>query len=166
MFEQCYTLVSHVTSHLNHRSSQTSNLKPGGYIECQDVVYPVVCMDTTLTPETSAILRWCSLFIEAEALSGLDATAANHFGSKLHAAGFVDIRRKSFKWPLGKWVKGEKYKQLGYWVEENFLDFLPSSVFGLFTRVLKWSRDEVELFLSECRREMREHKERHFYAHM
>jgi hypothetical protein len=32
--------------------------------------------------------------------------------------------------------------------------------------VLKWTREEVELFLAEVRREKREMKERHFYVNM
>jgi hypothetical protein len=104
--------------------------------------------------------------MEAAAQTGLDATAPSHFGPKLRAAGFVDVQRKNFKWPLGKWAKGKKNKLLGYYAEEDFNDFLPGSVLGLFTRVLKWTREEVELFLAEVRREKREMKERHFYANL
>jgi hypothetical protein len=123
-------------------------------------------MDTSLTPETSPFLRWCSLFIEAAAKTGLDATAPTKFSSKLRAAGFVDIRRKTLKWPVGQWAKGAKNKLLGYYIYEDYNDFLPSSALGLFTRVLKWTREEVELFLAEVRRETREQKERHFYVNM
>jgi hypothetical protein len=123
-------------------------------------------MDKSLTPETSPVLRWATLFVEAAAQIGLDITAPGHLGTKLRAAGFVDIRRKNCKWPMGKWAKGDKNKQIGYWVQEDWADFLPSSVLGLFTRVLKWSRDEVELFMAEVRKETREQKERHFYANL
>ncbi|KAF2690629.1 S-adenosyl-L-methionine-dependent methyltransferase [Lentithecium fluviatile CBS 122367] len=152
LFEQAYT--------------QHSNLKPGGYLECQEPTFPAFCIDPSLTPETSPILRWGSLFIEAAAKTGLDATAPRDFSSKLRAAGFVDIQRKNFKWPLGKWAKGAKNKLLGYYVFEDFMDFLPGGTLGLFTRVLKWTREEVELFLAECRREIREEKGRHFYFNL
>lgn len=54
-------------------------------------------------------------------------------------------------------------KLLGYYVYEDVMDWLPSSAMGLFTRVLKWSREEVELFLVECRRDLKD-RSRHFYA--
>lgn len=121
-------------------------------------------MDSSLTPETSPILRWSSLFIEAAAKTGLDATAPSNLAAKLRAAGFVDIHAKCYKWPIGRWAKGAKLKLLGYYVYEDVLDWLPSSALGLFTRVLKWSREEVEVFLAECRRELKDRKDRHFYA--
>lgn len=46
---------------------------------------------------------------------------------------------------------------------EDWMSFLPNSM-ALLTRVLKWSREEVEVFLAECRKEMKEQKKgRHFY---
>ncbi|KAF2642299.1 S-adenosyl-L-methionine-dependent methyltransferase [Massarina eburnea CBS 473.64] len=143
-----------------------TNLKPGGYLECQEPAFPIHCMDTSLTIDQSPILRWSQLFIDAAAVTGLDATAPNDFASKLRAAGFVDIRTKNYKWPVGTWGMGKKMKLLGYFANEDFKDWLPSAALGLFTRVLKWSREEVEVFLSECRRERREQRGRHFYANV
>jgi SAM-dependent methyltransferase len=140
-----------------------ANLKPGGYLECQELVFPIRCMDPGVTTENSPLLRWSSLFIEAAVKIGLDATGPRHFAPKLRDAGFVDVNLKTYKWPVGKWAKGAKFKLLGRFVYEDLLDWLPSSSLRLFTTVLQWSREEVEVFLSECRAEAKR-KDRHYYG--
>jgi hypothetical protein len=47
-------------------------------------------------------------------------------------------------------------------VNEDLWDALPSLSLGLFTRVLRWSREEVEVFLAECRQDSRR-RDRHYY---
>lgn len=123
-------------------------------------------MDTSLTPSTSPFLRWSALFIEAAAQIGIDATAPLCFGQKLREVGFVDVKLKIYRWPVGQWAKGDKAKSLGKFAHEDLMDWLSSGSLGLFTRVLGWSRERMELFLAEVRRELKEHKERHFYGHV
>ncbi|KAH8696830.1 S-adenosyl-L-methionine-dependent methyltransferase [Phaeosphaeriaceae sp. PMI808] len=140
-----------------------ANLKPGGYLECQELAFPLQCMDPGVTAENSPLVRWSNLFVEAAKKIDLDATGPRHFTSPLREAGFVDINLKTYKWPVGKWAKGPKFKLLGRFVFEDLMDWLPSSSLGLFTRVLKWTREEVEVFLSECRAEAKR-KDRHYYG--
>ncbi|KAJ8109272.1 hypothetical protein OPT61_g7585 [Boeremia exigua] len=146
LFEQAYT-----------------NLKPGGYIECQEITFPIKTMDPGLTAENSPLVRWSDLFFKAAGKAGLDATGPRHLAPKLQQAGFVTINLKTYKWPLGGWAKGAKFKLLGRYVYEDILQALPSLSLGLFTRVLHWSQEEVEVFLAECRQESKR-KDRHFYA--
>lgn len=138
-----------------------ANLKPGGYIECQEMTFPIRCMDPGVTAENSPLMRWSELFLEAAGKTGLDATGPRHLAPKFREAGFVDVHVKTYKWPLGKWAKGAKFKLLGRFVYEDLWDALPSLSLGLFTRVLEWSRPEVEVFLAECRQESRR-KDRHY----
>jgi SAM-dependent methyltransferase len=140
-----------------------ANVKPGGYIECQELTFPIRSMDEGVTAENSPLVRWSELFMEAAGKTGLDASSPRHFAPKLRDAGFVEINVKTFKWPLGTWAKGSKFKLLGRFVYEDLLDWLPSSSLGLFTKILQWSREEVEVFLAECRQEAKR-KDRHFYA--
>lgn len=139
-----------------------ANLKPGGYIECQELTFPVKCMTPGVTAANSPFMRWSELFFEAADRTGLDAAGPRHLAPKLQQAGFVDINLKTHKWPVGKWAKGSKFKLLGRYVSEDLQDALPSLSLRLFTRILNWSRDEVEVFLAECRRESKR-KDRHYY---
>jgi len=143
-----------------------AHLVPGGYLELQDITYPAMCMDTSLTPETSPMLQWSSLFVEAATRLGLDVTAPRYFGQMLHDAGFVDVRLKIYTWPVGKWAKGEKWKTLGEYAQSNLMDWLGGGSLWLFIKMLGWSRIKLELFLAEVRRELRDRTERQFYAHV
>ena len=140
-----------------------ANLKPGGYLECQDLAFPIRCIDPDVTAENSPLIRWSEYFLDAAKKIGLDGTSPRHFTPQIRNAGFKSINYKNYKWPVGKWAKGARFKLLGRFVYEDLMDWLPSSSLGLFTRVLKWSREEVEVFLSECRAEAKR-KDRHFYA--
>ncbi|CAO2658560.1 Nn.00g062830.m01.CDS01 [Neocucurbitaria sp. VM-36] len=140
-----------------------ANLKSGCYLECQEIAFPIKCMDPGITAENSVLMRWSNLFLEAAAKMGLDGTGPRHFTPQLRDAGFVNVNMKTYKWPVGKWAKGAKFKLLGRFVYEDLMDWLPSSSLGLFTRVLLWTREEVEVFLAECRTEAKR-KDRHYYA--
>ncbi|KAH7357650.1 S-adenosyl-L-methionine-dependent methyltransferase [Pyrenochaeta sp. MPI-SDFR-AT-0127] len=140
-----------------------ANLQPGGYLECQEIAFPIRCMDPGVTAENSPLVRWSELFIEAAGKVGLDGTGPRRFAPKIRDAGFVNVNVKTYKWPIGKWAKGAKFKLLGRFVYEDTMDWLPSSALGLFTRVLKWTREEVEVFLAECRTEAKR-KDRHYYG--
>jgi hypothetical protein len=140
-----------------------SNLKPGGYLECQEPALPIQSLEPNLTTEHSPLLRWSHLFVETATQTGFDLTAPHDFVAAMRRAGFVDIHAKQYKWPIGKWAKGDKMKLLGYYTQEDMKDFLSSSTLRLFTRVLKWSREEVEVFLASCRQDMKDPR-RHFYA--
>lgn len=92
---------------------------------------------------------------EASGKVGLDLTAAASFREPLRAAGFVDIHAKHYKWPVGTWAKGAKYKLLGKFAREDILDLLSSSSLALLTRVMKWTREEVEVLLANVRNDLK-----------
>ncbi|KAF2737254.1 S-adenosyl-L-methionine-dependent methyltransferase [Polyplosphaeria fusca] len=143
-----------------------ANVKPGGWVELQEISFPPLSTDPSITAENSPLLRWSDLFHEAASRIGLDAQGPMKIGPILRQSGFVNITAKTYKWPIGRWAKGDKMKLLGRFCYEDLLDWLPSSSLGLFSRVLKWSRDEIEVFLSTVRKELKEEKHRHFYANV
>lgn len=139
-----------------------NNLVSGGYVESQEPTFPVQCMEKDVTAANSPLIRWSDLFIEAASKTGLDATGPHHLGPKFSAAGFVDVNLKMNKWPVGTWAKGGKLALVGQYMYEDLMEWLSSSSLGLFTRVLEWTREEVEAFLDECRAEAAR-KDRHYY---
>ncbi|KAF2490796.1 S-adenosyl-L-methionine-dependent methyltransferase [Lophium mytilinum] len=143
-----------------------ANLKPGGYLEIQDFYFPCCCSDPSINSTNSPLMQWAELLVSAGAKIGIDMLLPGHLGETLKAAGFTEIHSKHYKWPVGPWAKGDKNKLLGRFAKEDLMDWLPSSALGMFTRVHGWTREEVEVFLASVRRELKEHKERHFWANM
>lgn len=91
--------------------------------------------------------------MEAGTKAGLTIGRASDFVTPLREAGFVGITGRRFKWPVGEWAKGSRNKKLGRWTFQNMMEGLQGGSLALFTRVLGWSRERVELFLVEVRRE-------------
>lgn len=76
----------------------------------------------------------------------------------LQEAGFVDVVEIPFKWPVNRWPKDAKFKELGMWTQENFVSGIEAMSLALFTRILGWTRDEVLIFVAHVRKDMRDQK--------
>ncbi|KAJ4271188.1 hypothetical protein NW764_013554 [Fusarium oxysporum] len=131
------------------------NLEPGGYLEMQDLTYPIACDDGTLPPDCE-VLRSGLLSIEASAKAGRAMNLAPKYKTFLEKAGFVDVVEKQFKWPINEWPKDKHYKELGKWSYANINNGLEGLLLGLFTRFLGWSADEVRVFCSAMRKQLRD----------
>ena len=91
----------------------------------------IVKMDRTLDPD-------------------LDDTVA-----AMRRIGFVDIVVRPFKLPLGTWENEEHLKKGGL-AQLVALDVgLQSISLAVFTRLLGWTAEEVEVFLAQVRKDMK-----------
>ena len=88
------------------------NLTPGGTIELQEIMLPIISDDNTF-PDDCALSRWSKLLRDAFAGTGRYADAALSFQQQLSDAGFVEINVIKEKWPTNRWPRDKKYKQLG-----------------------------------------------------
>ncbi|EJT77236.1 hypothetical protein GGTG_07148 [Gaeumannomyces tritici R3-111a-1] len=130
------------------------NLSPGGWIELLDPVSPIYCDDGTL-PKDSAIYRWSNLLAEAAAKLGSRLDSGLTYKDQLLDAGFTNVVQTTYKWPINAWPKDPKHKELGAWSYENTMQALQAISLALFTRALNWTVDELELFLVEVRKDLR-----------
>ncbi|KAF2969775.1 hypothetical protein GQX73_g3800 [Xylaria multiplex] len=85
------------------------NLRPGAWIELQDVDGMVHCDDGTLTPDWP-ILVFTNIMVEAFAKFGTKSHAAVFGGQYLTKAGFVNIQHHTIKLPYGTWPKDRKWE--------------------------------------------------------
>lgn len=129
------------------------NLQPGGYLEIQDFYFPARTTEDH-TPQTSKYLEWTALMMQATRKAGLDFQAPLKFKDQLTEAGFVDIHFETFAWPIGTWAKGKKQKILGRMALFNGKEAVTAGALALFTRVLDWSREAVDVFLTDVRKEL------------
>lgn len=128
------------------------NLTPGGYVELQDVDVIMGSDDGTLTEDTT-LHKWCKLLDEAATTFNRSFERTTNFKDMLKDIGFVDVVETRFKWPTNRWPKDKKFKELGAWNNENAKSALEALTMAPFTRGLGWSREEVELFLVNLRKD-------------
>lgn len=140
------------------------NLKPGGWMEVQEVLFPVCSVDDPV-PRDSPLLKFSQLALEAAAKIGIDMTIAPRFKESLAEQGFVNIRREAIKWAIGTWSKGKEEKNIGRWTRENTRQFITPMATTLFTKNLGWSTDQVESFLVGVRKDVKD-STKHFYWQM
>ncbi|KAJ0337694.1 hypothetical protein COL922a_006492 [Colletotrichum nupharicola] len=128
------------------------NLKPGGYVELQEIDLFATSDDGTLKPE-SALMRWCNLLMEASEKFGRPFVRGPTLKDIMSAAGFVDVSITVLKWPTNSCPKDPKYKEIGIWENANMLEGLEGFSMAALTRGHNWSRIEVEVFLAEVRKD-------------
>lgn len=130
------------------------SLKPGGYVEIQDIVFPIRSDDNTLD-HSSALWKWNQCMIEASANLGRPLDIGGSYKEIVIAAGFEEVEERYYRWPQNRWPKDPKYKELGLWTCANIVNGLEGLSMALFTRGLGFTKDEVLAFLVEVRKDMR-----------
>ncbi|KAF5549420.1 mRNA 3 end-processing YTH1 [Fusarium phyllophilum] len=140
-------------------SESYKNLNPGGRIEMIDIIYPLLSDDDTLT-KYSALSKWSALLHDIFTKNGRPMDSTLKYKDQLEAAGFVDVNIVKRKWPLNRWPKDPKHKQIGTWAQQNTLDALAALSLAVFTRPdgqggLGWSKEEVEVFLTDVRKDIK-----------
>ncbi|KAF7558837.1 hypothetical protein G7046_g5334 [Stylonectria norvegica] len=129
-------------------------LAPGGWVECQDICFPVCCDDDSLA-EDSYIKQWSNFMIEATGVFQRTALSASFYKQQMIDAGFVNVTEVIYKWPMNRWPADPHHKELGYWCYHNIAGGLSGLSMALFTRGLGWSPEEVEVFLANVRNDMK-----------
>ncbi|KAK7734970.1 hypothetical protein SLS53_007747 [Cytospora paraplurivora] len=124
------------------------NLNPDGWLEIQDIQFPLNCDDDTMLPN-GALKRWSDLMVEAGEKSGFLLTTCERAGDMMHEAGFVDIVRIPYKWPINEWPREPKWKEVGKRTAVNFRDGMSGIMMALFTRFMGWSKEQVEEFCAQ-----------------
>ncbi|KAF7556940.1 hypothetical protein G7Z17_g985 [Cylindrodendrum hubeiense] len=129
------------------------NLSPGGYIELMDPIYPVTSDDGTV-PKESAVFKWSTLMNEAAHKLGTGLDSGLRYKDQLIDAGFTNVTEAPYKWPMNTWPKDLKLKELGAWGNVNLVGGVQGLSMFLFTKMLGWSTDELEVFCVDVRKDM------------
>ena len=127
-----------------------------------DLAIPGRTDDNSFPPD-SALARWGELISQATASFGRPADSMYKYREQLAEAGFVNIVEAKYKWPGNRWPKDPKLKELGMYNNSMLGDSLTGISQALFTRVLGWSMEELEVFLVDVRKEMKDTKIHCYY---
>ncbi|TVY43962.1 Secondary metabolism regulator [Lachnellula subtilissima] len=125
--------------------------KPGGYMESQDYYSVPYCDDGTMPPDWP-FLEWNKYSDDAAMEADRPMRIANKFKRWYKAAGFVDVQEKVFKVPVNAWPRDRHLKTLGMMSEENWLCGLSAFSMGPFSRILNWSKPQIEVYLVNVRK--------------
>ncbi|KAG0652168.1 putative methyltransferase [Hyphodiscus hymeniophilus] len=132
-----------------------THLEPGGYLELQDLKFPFLSDDGTLTPD-HALYQWSEFMIEASTKAGKPINFSAQFEQLMKDAGFVNVKAKALKWPSNGWPKNKKEKTLGLWQGENLAYGIEGFSLALFTRILGWTKEEVDVFLMKVKSDIKD----------
>ncbi|KIW30060.1 uncharacterized protein PV07_05837 [Cladophialophora immunda] len=130
------------------------NLAPGAMLEVQDISFHLACEDGTL-PADSALAKWAAYMLEASKQLGCPLDSVESVRRIMIETGFVDVEETPYIWPMSPWKKDPTLKKIGVWTYHNFTTSLSGISLALFTRGLAWTADELEAFLIDVRKDMR-----------
>lgn len=131
--------------------SSRSALKPGGWIEIQELRFVLLSDDSTLQPD-DPVDDFIKNVGKGLSVAGVDLLAMERNPNNLQAAGLIDVEQKVFKVPLGVWPRNPKMKTVGLYHRSSIYDGLQGIGMGPFTRGLKWTPEEVEVYLIGVRK--------------
>ncbi|KAF6802330.1 methyltransferase domain-containing protein [Colletotrichum musicola] len=131
------------------------NLEPGGHLELQEIDLFPRSDDLSLTP-SSALMRWADLLVSASVKFNRPYVQIPTLVDLLRETGFADVSMKVFKWPSNEWPRDPKWKWLGAWQSENMLSGLEGFSMAPLTRAHGWTRAQVEVFLIDVRRDLKD----------
>jgi hypothetical protein len=128
-------------------------LKPGGWIEIQDMRWAYGSDDNTVVPEY-APQKMMELVQMGLAALGIDSQSTEKHFERLTNAGFANIGQFGRSVPVGLWPAVRQSKQMGMYCRTHTLDGLEAVMLGPLTRGLGWSKERVEEFSSSVRSDL------------
>ncbi|QSZ36771.1 hypothetical protein DSL72_006654 [Monilinia vaccinii-corymbosi] len=118
--------------------------KPGGYMESQEIMFTPYCDDESMS-DRWPFLEWAGYVEKAATKAGRSMNVANRLKGWYEAAGFVDVQEKIYKLPINPWPEDRNLQKLGQMSEENWLACLSSFSMALFSRILDWKQEQIEV---------------------
>ncbi|CAI0652723.1 unnamed protein product [Colletotrichum noveboracense] len=141
-----------------------NNLTPGGCLELQETEASFLSDDGTL-PADSALVRFTELLRGAAEKFGRVFIDVKELKAIMIEVGFEDVTLSRYKWPVNTWPKDPHYREIGAYNYENVMDAVDGLAMAPLTRAYEWTRAEVEVFLVDVRKDVK-NKEYHSYAPM
>ncbi|PHH92361.1 hypothetical protein CDD83_7739 [Cordyceps sp. RAO-2017] len=126
------------------------SLRPGGWIEFQELLGMPYCDDGTMSNDDS-FKRLYELAGEAYAKFGMSTTIAARLEPYLRDAGFTNVHCKVLKVPIGVWARDDTMRLIGLYQKTAVLEFI-STFAGRPFEALGISTAEVQLTLALARK--------------
>ncbi|KAJ9145421.1 Sam dependent methyltransferase [Pleurostoma richardsiae] len=141
-----------------------THLKPGGWVEQIELSSIARADDGTIAPD-SPLVRWITVFEQMGEKLGKTFSACELARDAIERAGFVNVRERRIKVPIGTWPKDRDLKQWGAWNRMFLIQGLEGFAIRGLTALLGWSYEEAQVYLASMRKELTDPKV-HSYIEM
>lgn len=128
------------------------NLNPGGILEMHDGDFMIYSEDDSI--KDTWFLEWNKHFVNAANQAGREPCPGPKLEKWVRDAGFEDVFHEKVRLPVGMWPKHPKLKEVGAFNLVQLREGLEGFSLALFTRILGWSNEEVQVLLSKVRKDM------------
>jgi SAM-dependent methyltransferase len=128
------------------------HLKEGGWLEIKEFALPLCCDDNTL--DGTALAQWGDDMMEASKALEAPFDNPHDYRQWMEEAGFDRVEEFVYHIPLNKWSNPKK-RTLGTWQMTNFLEGIQGLSLALLTKHLNYSRESLEAFLVQVRKDIR-----------
>jgi 2-polyprenyl-3-methyl-5-hydroxy-6-metoxy-1,4-benzoquinol methylase len=119
-------------------------LAPGGWVEIQDLQFPLQCLGESADTAKCKTLQWSDGMVKGMQMAGVAPAGAMQFAYILPRLGFVDVNLEDRQMLFGEWPESEQDKELGRMGLENLRLGSRGWSRVLFTKVLGMSAEEHE----------------------
>ncbi|POR38686.1 Methyltransferase [Tolypocladium paradoxum] len=128
-----------------------------GHVEIVDIINPMTADDDSL--RGTKALEWSNHLRDQFSAVGCPMNSALQYKAKLLESGFVNVEEHYYKWPIGRWPRDPKMKQLGIWSLSNTLNVLVGLSLRIFTRSVEegglgWLKEELDVYLACVRKDL------------
>ncbi|KAL7266964.1 hypothetical protein RUND412_010469 [Rhizina undulata] len=129
-------------------------LKPGGWIELQDIGGVFYADDNSLPPD-NILAIWAEHWSTIAENSGRPLrTVAPGNAKALKEVGCVDVSEKILKLPVGPWAKEKSEKEFGLYWRQTLIDGAEASALAIM-RILGWEKKDTERFIVDLQTALR-----------
>jgi len=104
-----------------------------------------------MPPDHPITIYW-GLISQALRVLGVHFDLAPLLADMMREAGFVNVTSRIFHVPIGIWPKNKVLKTVGLYWRTILIDGAEPIALGPLTRGLKWTKEEVDVFLVGVRR--------------
>ncbi|KAI2632200.1 S-adenosyl-L-methionine-dependent methyltransferase [Hypoxylon sp. NC1633] len=127
-------------------------LKPGGWLEIQDLKCVVTSDDGTIV-ENDPCAIYAKTLVGALARFDIDLVACvENYPRWMREAGFINVREVVLNTPIGTWPKDPHLARVGLYTRNMIYDGLHGFSIRPFTHGLGWTPEQVEVFLVDIRK--------------
>ncbi|KMU74285.1 UMTA protein [Coccidioides immitis RMSCC 3703] len=118
----------------------------------------VVAQSDDSSLKGTAIERWGPLAHKVGDVFGKSFRIVDEMTDMIKSAGFVNVKKRTFKWPIGTWPKDPKLKEIGLYNKLGWEEGLDGWANFLFTNYLGWTLEEVQVLTAHIRNDLRNPK--------